>query len=134
MTADSPDQGLAAALIQISMHAERIARLDTRCHDIATRLSGLAAEAETLAASVDTIARHVLIVDVLDGLNTQVATLARQLTGGNPLADMMAFVVTALANWDRPPLDPSRAAFGHRQSGRGSRPIRYPPICVVDNF
>lgn len=84
MTADSPDQGLAAALIQISMHAERIARLDSRCQDIASRLTELATQAQALAASVDgigdTLARHAVIVDALDGLDAQVAALARQLT------------------------------------------------------
>ena len=74
MTADNPDQVLAAALIQISAHAERIARLDSRCQDIATRLSELAAEAEALAASVDdvgeTLTRHTAIIDALDGLDT----------------------------------------------------------------
>jgi prefoldin subunit 5 len=84
VTGDSPDEGLAAALIQISAYAERIARLDSRCQDIGSRLSQLAAEAEALAASVDgiggTLARHAVIVNALDGLDAQVATIARQLT------------------------------------------------------
>ena len=48
MTADTPGDGLAAALIQISAHAERISGLDTReaghYQEIAARLRDLAAE------------------------------------------------------------------------------------------
>lgn len=83
MTQDSPDQGLAAALIQISAHAERISSLDSRYRDVASRLTELAAETESLAASVDgigdTLTRHAVIVEALDGLDTQVAAVARQL-------------------------------------------------------
>jgi hypothetical protein len=81
MTADS--DGLAAALIQISAHAERIASLDTRSEDTASRLSELAAEVTSLASAVDragtTLAHHTAVVEALDGLDTQVAAVARQL-------------------------------------------------------
>jgi hypothetical protein len=85
MTADS--DGLAAALIQISAHAERIASLDSReashYDDIASRLSELAVEAASLTTSVDgigqTLTRHGAVVEALDGLDAQVATVARQL-------------------------------------------------------
>jgi hypothetical protein len=79
MTPDS--DGLAAALIQISAHAERIATLDSReashYDDIAARLSELAAETASLATSAGSIGA---VAAALDGLDAQVAAVARQLT------------------------------------------------------
>jgi len=87
MTADTPGDGLAAALIQISAHAERISGLDTReaghYQQIAARLRELAAEAASASTRIDgiggTLARQAAIIDALDGLDGQVAALARQL-------------------------------------------------------
>lgn len=88
MTADTSGDGLAAALIQISAHAERISGLDTReaghYQQIAARLRELAAEAASASTRIDgiggTLARQAAIIDALDGLDGQVAALARQLT------------------------------------------------------
>jgi hypothetical protein len=89
MTADSEGDGLAAALIQISGHAERIGGLDARetAHhqETTARLREAAAEAASVRTRIDaisaTLARHAAIVDALDGLDDQVAALARQLAG-----------------------------------------------------
>lgn len=88
MTADSSGEGLAAALIQISAHAERISNLDSReadhYQDTASRLSGLASEIASLSSHVDhvgaALTQHAAITEALDGLDTQVAALARQLS------------------------------------------------------
>jgi hypothetical protein len=81
---DNPDEGLAAALIQISAHAERIASLDGHYQDAAARLNELAAEVASLASSVEeiggTLSHHGAVVEALDGLDAQVAAVARQLT------------------------------------------------------
>src|ERR1022692_1799656 len=87
MTADTTGDGLAAALIQISAHAERISGLDAReaghYQQIAARLQELAAGAASASTRIDgiggTIARQAAIIDALDGLDGQVAALARQL-------------------------------------------------------
>ena len=87
MTAGAGGDGLAAALIQISAHAERIRGLDAReaghYEQIAARLRDLAAEAASASARIDgiggTLARQAAIIDALDGLDGQVAALARQL-------------------------------------------------------
>jgi hypothetical protein len=88
MTPGTDGDGLAAALIQISGHAERIGGLDARetAHheDTTARLREAAADAASVRTRIDaisaTIARHAAIVDALDGLDGQVAALARQLT------------------------------------------------------
>jgi hypothetical protein len=88
MTAGTAGDGLAAALIQISAHAERISGLDTReaghYQQIAARLRELAAEAASASTRIDgiggTLARQAAIIDALDGLDGQVAALARHLT------------------------------------------------------
>jgi hypothetical protein len=86
VTADTVGDGLAAALIQISAHAERIGRLDAReaghYQDIASRLRDLAADAASISTRIDgiggTLTRQAAVVDALDGLDAQVAALARQ--------------------------------------------------------
>src|ERR1022692_2063269 len=88
MTADTGGDALAAALIQISGHAERIGGLDARetAHhqETTARLRETAAEAASVRTRIDaigaTIARHAAIVDALDGLDDQVAAIARRLT------------------------------------------------------
>jgi hypothetical protein len=87
MTTNSAGDGLAAALIQISAHAERISGLDAReashYQQIAERLRELAAEAASASTRIDgiggTLTRQAAIIDALDGLDGQVAALARQL-------------------------------------------------------
>jgi len=87
MSADGPGDGLAAALIQISGHAERIAGLDAReaghYQQIAGRLQELATETASASTRIDgiggTLTRQAAIIDALDGLDRQVAALARQL-------------------------------------------------------
>jgi len=79
--------GLAAALIQLAEHTERIATLtcreDTHHQQVTARLRDLTGETATVAARVDTVeaalARHSATVNALDGLDAQVADLARQL-------------------------------------------------------
>jgi hypothetical protein len=89
MTADLqfPGDGLAAALIQLSGQAERIGHLDAResghHEEVPSQLNGLAAEAAAVKSRVDgirvTLARQSAIVTALEGLDTQVAELARSL-------------------------------------------------------
>src|SRR6266568_1498236 len=87
MSADGQGDGLAAALIQISGHAERIASLDAReaghYQQIAGRLRELATETASASTRIDgiggTLTRQAAIIDALDGLDGQVAALARQL-------------------------------------------------------
>jgi len=87
LTADAESDGLAAALIQISSHAERISGLDTReashYQEIADRLRELAAEIGLLTSRIDgvggTLAQQATIVTSLDGLDRQVAELAAQI-------------------------------------------------------
>ena len=87
MTADSAGDGLAAALIQICAHAEQIGGLDARetghYQQVAAQLRELAAEAASASTRIDgiggTLARQAAIIDALDGLDGQVAALARQL-------------------------------------------------------
>jgi len=86
--ADPSGDGLAAALIQISAHAERISGLDTReashYRDIVARLRDLATEAASMGTRINgigtTLAGQAAIIASLDGLDDQVAALARQLT------------------------------------------------------
>jgi hypothetical protein len=79
---------LTAALLQITEHAERLAALDERetTHhlQITSRLTELArqlAEATDSVAGIQaTAARQAAILDSLDGLDQQVATIAARLT------------------------------------------------------
>ena len=88
MTAGTESDGLAAALIQISGHAERIGGLDARetahYQETSARLSDAAVDAVSVRTRMDaigaTLARHAAIVDALDGLDNQVAAIARRLT------------------------------------------------------
>lgn len=88
MTADPESDVLAAALIQISSHAERISALDAReashYQDIADRLGALATDVMSLTGRIDglggTLSRQSAILGNLDGLDRQVAALAAQLT------------------------------------------------------
>lgn len=86
--ADHNGDVLAAALIQISGHAERISVLDAReaahyenlassLRDIASRLATVTEQADGIDA---TLTRHHAILASLDGLDTQVASLAAHLT------------------------------------------------------
>jgi hypothetical protein len=86
MTATGGD-ALGAALIQLAGHGERIAALevreDTHHQEVTARLRDLAAEITTTTARANalnvSVSRHAAIVNALDGLDTQVAELARQL-------------------------------------------------------
>ncbi len=88
MTAHDPvGEGLAAALIQISAHAERISGIDAReaghYQEIASQLRELAAEVAAMGTRVGgigaTLSRQAAIVDGLHGLEAQVTALATQL-------------------------------------------------------
>jgi hypothetical protein len=87
MTAGTAGDGLAAALIQLSAHAERISGLDNReaghHQDITARLSDLTAAVASARARVDSIGDEVsqqgTAICGLDGLENQVAALARRL-------------------------------------------------------
>ncbi len=84
---DTMGEGLAAALIQISAHAERISSIDAReaghYQEIASQLRELAAEVAAMGTRVGgigaTLSRQAAIVDGLHGLEAQVAALATQL-------------------------------------------------------
>jgi hypothetical protein len=86
--ADPTGDGLAAALIQISAHAERISAVDAReaahYEDLAARLRDLADQSASLTTRADeisaTLARQQAILTSLDGLDAQVASLAAHLT------------------------------------------------------
>jgi len=116
MTAGAGGDGLAAALIQISAHAERISGLDAReaghYEQIAARLRDLAAEAASASTRIDgiggTLDRQAAIIDALYGLDGQVAALALQLA---ELAD-----------------DEDRDGDGDGDYGRGGQ--RYRPVAV----
>ena len=87
MTADTAGDGLAAALIQLSAHAERISGLDNReaghHQDITARLGDLTATVASVRTRVDSIGDEVsqqgTAICGLDGLENQVAALARRL-------------------------------------------------------
>jgi hypothetical protein len=90
---DNLGEGFAAALVQISAHAERIAVLDTREADhyreIATRLRTLASEAAAMNTRIDgiggTVAGQAAILAGLDGLDEQVAALADRIAEISPV-------------------------------------------------
>jgi hypothetical protein len=81
-------EALTAALLQITEHAERLAVLDERetAHylQITSRLTELARQladaTESVADIQATAARQAAILDSLDGLDQQVATIAARLT------------------------------------------------------
>jgi hypothetical protein len=110
MTTDSGDDVLAATLIQIAAHAERIASLDTREHGhhdhLAAQISELATDNAAMATRIGTIdstlTRHTTIVNALDGLDTQVATLSSHLT------ELAANSDDAQANHGYQPVPPPR--------------------------
>jgi hypothetical protein len=87
MTGPIGDDGLAAALIQLAGHTERISSLETRedthHQEVTARIRDLAAETTTTTARTNainaTVSHHAAIVNALDGLDAQVAELARQL-------------------------------------------------------
>jgi hypothetical protein len=84
---DTVGEGLAAALIQISAHAERISGIDAReaghYQEIGSQLRELAAEVAATGTRVAgiraTLSRQAAIVDGLHGLEAQVTALATQL-------------------------------------------------------
>ncbi len=96
MTADSPSEGFGAALIQLAGHAERLGSLDAReashHQDLTARLGELASSVASLGTRVNdlktTTSQQATVLSSLDGLDRQVAALARQLadigvTGGD---------------------------------------------------
>lgn len=86
--ADLTGDGLAAALIQLSGHAERISVLDAReaahYEDLVTRLRDLASQFAAITTETGeisaTLSRHHAILASLDGLDAQVASLAAHLS------------------------------------------------------
>ena len=92
---DPGGEGLAAALIQLSAHAEQIGGLDARetehHQDIAARVRALAADVAALtsqAHGIDaTLTSHTAVLDGLDGLGNQVALLADRLALMNGTSD-----------------------------------------------
>jgi hypothetical protein len=89
---DDAWDALTAALLQITEHAERLAVLDEReaAHhlQIASRLTELGRQlgdaTESVAGIQATAARQAAILDSLDGLDQQVATIAARLTELTP--------------------------------------------------
>ncbi len=86
-TEDPAGEGLAAALIQIAGHAERMGGLDTResehHQELAASVRALAAEVAALTSQAEgidaAVARHTAILRGLDGLGRQVEVLADRL-------------------------------------------------------
>jgi hypothetical protein len=84
---DPAGEGLAAALIQLSAHAEQIGGLDAResehHRESADRLRGLAADVAAVTSRANDIAaalaRHTVILNGLEGVGSQVAVLANRL-------------------------------------------------------
>ncbi|SRR6266702_6365898 len=88
MTEPGPTaDGLAAALIQISAHAERISGIDAReaahYEDLAERLRDLGSQIAAVTAEATktgaALTRHKAILASLDGLDAQVASVATHL-------------------------------------------------------
>jgi hypothetical protein len=80
----SPGEGLAAVLVQVSAHAERIAVLDTREADhyreIAVRLRELASEVSSMGSRIDSVGGTAESqAAAVASLDTQVAALAEQI-------------------------------------------------------
>ncbi len=87
MTSGTGDDVLAAALIQLAEHAERLTGLDDRearhHEDTTSQLGRLGERADATSTRIDTIVsilgRHASVVNALDGLDREVASLTRQL-------------------------------------------------------
>jgi hypothetical protein len=98
MTAGNDEDVVAALLIQVAAHAERIADLDTResAHHqaAAAQVEQLSDRVDVASSRVDAITsilgRHATVINGLDGLDRQVTTIGRQLSdlvaGGSPSA------------------------------------------------
>jgi hypothetical protein len=88
MTVGNDEDAVAALLIQVAGHAERIADLDTResAHHqaSATQVEQLAGRADAASTRIDAITsilgRHATVINALDGLDRQVTTIARQVS------------------------------------------------------
>lgn len=84
----SSDEGLAAALLQISQHAERIGLLDAREGE---HFRAVSESLERLHAALDglqgTVTGHTKILASLDGLGGDVASLAAQVASLMPPAE-----------------------------------------------
>jgi hypothetical protein len=87
---DPAGEGLAAALIQLSAHAERIGGLEVRdseYREMAAGMRSLAADVAALTSQADgidaTVARHTAILGGLEGLGRQVEALADRLEMAN---------------------------------------------------
>lgn len=94
MTTEHDDDVLAAALIQIAEHAERITDLDTRetshHHDTATRLDTL----------TSTLGHHAAVIKTVDELHHHVTAIADKLTeDGN--ADSTSYQPAPPPRWWR---------------------------------
>jgi hypothetical protein len=87
---DPPGEGLAAALIQLSAHAERIGGLEVReseYQEMAAGMRSLAAKVAALTSQANgidaTVVRHTAILRGLEGLGRQVEALADRLEMAN---------------------------------------------------
>jgi hypothetical protein len=93
--ANGPGDAVTAALLQITQHAERLAVLDereaTHHQELAARLTELARLFTETSSRLDdvhaTAARQSAILDSLDGLDQQVASVASRLTEITPAHD-----------------------------------------------
>jgi len=87
MTSGNDGDVLAAALIQLAAHAEQITGLDHReashHQDTTSQLGRLSERADNTSSRIDAIvsilSHHACIVNALDGLDHQVASIARQI-------------------------------------------------------
>lgn len=82
MSTGGDQDAVAALLIQAAAHAERIADLDAREAAAAAELQQVAGRVGAASTRIDAIAdilgRHAAVVTALDGLDRQVAVIARQ--------------------------------------------------------
>ena len=91
MSAPAHDPGdvVTAALLQITLHAERLAVLDQReaahYQEIATRLTDLASQLTETSDRIDSVhdlaTRQAAVLETLSGLDQQVSALATRLSG-----------------------------------------------------
>jgi len=122
MSEPDADDVMTAALIQIAGHAERIADLDGReaSHhaDIGQLIASLGGRADALSTRFDAVTtilgRHATVINAIDGIDSQVTAITRQLTElTSPDEDDEAYQPAPAPRWWHP-RDPERATATDR--------------------